>query len=89
MTAGKDYMRASRPGAQPPSAQSRGVPYPPLELPIPEGAKVIPLPKPQDYPLPVIDFKELIEKRRTLRKISACGSMPSNLPCSLDGNSDL
>jgi len=68
MTTGNEYMRASRPGVQPPSAQSLGVPYPPLELPIPEGVRMIALPKPKDFPLHNLDFKELIEKRRTLRK---------------------
>jgi SagB-type dehydrogenase family enzyme len=68
MTAGIEYMRASRPGVQPPSAQSQGVPYPPLELPIPEGVRVTALPEPQDFPTHNLDFKGLIEKRRTLRK---------------------
>ena len=65
---GKDYMFSSRYSTLPPSAQSQGEPQPPLELPIPAGAKVIPLPKPQEVNLPAQDLLVLIEKRRSLRQ---------------------
>lgn len=65
---GKDYMISSRYSTLPPSAQSQGEPQPPLELPIPAGAKIIPLPKPQDMNLPLQDLLALIEKRRTIRQ---------------------
>ncbi len=65
---GKDYMISSRYSTLPASAQSQGEPQPPLELPIPAGAKVIPLPKPQEVKLPAQDLAALIEKRRTLRQ---------------------
>jgi SagB-type dehydrogenase family enzyme len=65
---GKDYMISSRYSTLPPSAQSQGEPQPPLELPIPAGAKIIPLPKPQDMNLPPQDLLALIEKRRTIRQ---------------------
>jgi len=65
---GKDYMISSRYSTLPASAQSLGEPQPPLELPIPAGATVIPLPKPQAVNLPPQDLPALIEKRRTLRQ---------------------
>lgn len=65
---GKDYMISSRYSTLPPSAQSQGEPQPPLELPFPSGAKVIPLAKPQDVNLPSQDLLALIEKRRSLRQ---------------------
>lgn len=65
---GKDYMISSRYSTLPPSAQSQGEPQPSLELPFPSGAKVIPLPKPQDVNLPSQDLLALIDKRRSLRQ---------------------
>ncbi len=65
---GKDYMISSRYSTLPPSAQSQGEQQPPLELPIPAQAKVIPLPKPQEVNLPPQDLLALIEKRRSLRQ---------------------
>jgi len=64
---GKDYMISSRYSTLPPSAQSQGEPQPPLELPVPAGATVVPLPKPQEMKLPPQDLPGLFEKRRTLR----------------------
>ncbi len=67
---GKDYMFSSRYETLPPSAQSQGVPQPPLEIPLPPGAKVISLPSPTECQLPAMDLYQLMEKRRTLRKYS-------------------
>ena len=43
---------------------------PPLELPLPEGAQVLPLPDGKSLKLPALDFAALVENRETLRKYS-------------------
>ena len=65
---GKDFMRNTYYDRMEPSQQSRGIPQPPLELPIPEGAELIPLKQPIDLNMPVIDLRTAIEQRKTWRK---------------------
>jgi SagB-type dehydrogenase family enzyme len=54
-----------------PSPQNSGnVPQPPLELPLPEDAALIPLPRPAEFSVPVMDLRAAIEARRTIRAYS-------------------
>ncbi|NLF51512.1 MAG: SagB/ThcOx family dehydrogenase [Leptolinea sp.] len=50
------------------SAQRKGVPIPPLELPVPENAKTIPLPTPSSLNMPAMDVRTVMEQRSSLRK---------------------
>jgi len=65
---GKEFMRLTRYQFLSPSAQSQGVPIPPLELPLPPDARLVDLPAPGEIDLPVIDLRSVIEGRRSLRK---------------------
>jgi SagB-type dehydrogenase family enzyme len=51
----------------PPSAQSQGLPQPPLELPVPDGLQMIDLPAPQRVIVPPMELRLAVEKRETLR----------------------
>lgn len=52
-----------------PSPQDGGViPQPPLELPMPEGAVLIPLVSHEQIEVPAMDLRAAVEARRTLRK---------------------
>ena len=68
---GKEFMLMTRYDKLEPSAQSQGVPIPPLEIPLPEKAEIIPLPDAHSLDLAPLDLTNLIEKRATLRKYSA------------------
>lgn len=48
--------------------QSGQVPQPPLELPIPQGAALIPLVAHEQITVPSMDVRSAVEDRRTLRK---------------------
>ncbi len=50
------------------SGEKQGRPQPPLELPYPPEAKLIDLPEPADIHAPAADLRQVIERRRTLRK---------------------
>ncbi len=65
---GNEFMIKTRYANVSTSPQNGGViPQPPLELPIPEGVKLIDLPKPEEIHLPGIDLRTAIEARRTIR----------------------
>lgn len=65
---GQEFMIKTRYANISTSPQNSGdVPQPPLELPIPEGAKLIDLPKAAEITLPGIDLRTAIEARRTVR----------------------
>ncbi|WP_322506604.1 SagB/ThcOx family dehydrogenase [Anaerolinea sp.] len=49
------------------SPQEQGIPQPPLELPYPEGATLIPLPAPDTWNIPSADLRKTIEQRRSRR----------------------
>jgi SagB-type dehydrogenase family enzyme len=51
--------------SQPP--QALGQPQPPLELPAPEGAARVDLPNPGELRPPPVDFRSILEGRRSLR----------------------
>ncbi len=50
--------------------QSRGVPAPPVQQPIPEDARIIDLPAPADIKIGAMPFSEAASKRRSLREYS-------------------
>jgi len=50
-----------------PSPQEQGIPQPPVELPYPDGADLIPLPAPETWNIPSADLRQTIEQRRTRR----------------------
>jgi len=65
---GHEFMVKTRYANISPSPQNSGVvPQPPLELPLPEGAVVMPLPRPTDLALAPMDLRTAIEARRTIR----------------------
>jgi len=64
---GRVFMLKTRPQELQPSAQSRGVRQPPLELPYPPEAKLINLPEPQEVHGLAMDVRTAIEKRQSLR----------------------
>ena len=51
-----------------PTPQGQGVPQPPLELEVPEGSTIIPLPAPDGLRIPPADLRAMIEQRRSLRR---------------------
>ncbi|HMN62473.1 MAG TPA: SagB/ThcOx family dehydrogenase [Anaerolinea sp.] len=51
-----------------PTPQGQGVPQPPLELAVPEGSPIIPLPAPDGLRIPPADLRAVIEQRRSLRR---------------------
>lgn len=66
---GKQFMALTRPENNPESPQSRGEIQPPLELPVPEDARLISLPEPEDG-YAATDLLEAINRRRTIRRYS-------------------
>lgn len=60
-------LRTSYPRLSPPP-QSHGVLQPPLELPLPDGSTLIPLPGPEKMDIPGADLRAIIEQRRSLRR---------------------
>lgn len=65
---GKEFMRLTRHEHMPQSAQNLKLPQPPLELPCPEGAQLIPLPDPHHLAITGIDLLTAINQRATIRK---------------------
>jgi SagB-type dehydrogenase family enzyme len=49
------------------SAQQKGIPQPPLELPPDPEAPVIDLPRPDTFSVPSLDLRVAIERRRSIR----------------------
>ena len=51
------------------SPQAQGiVPHPPLELPIPPQAELLPLPAPASLSIPDLPLRQAVERRRTVRR---------------------
>jgi len=67
---GRDFMRKTRPQFLGPSAQSQGVPQPPLEQGYPPETAFIALPDPKTLVVESVDLRALIEKRRSTRRYS-------------------
>jgi len=65
---GHEFMLQTRYENLSPSPQNGGViPQPPLEIPVPSGVVLIPLPKPSELTVPTMDLRTAIEQRRTIR----------------------
>ncbi len=71
MNAGKEFMLRTRYSEiSVPPQQSGESPQPPLELPYPENAEIIPLVKPAEIEVPSMDLRQAVEQRRSLRVYS-------------------
>jgi SagB-type dehydrogenase family enzyme len=69
---GKEFMRLTRYSHLTVSPQTSGEPQPPLQLPFPKDAEIIPLPKGEQMTgIPPADLSQVIEQRVSLRKYSA------------------
>jgi len=66
---GQEFMVHTRYKNISPSPQNEGlIPQPALELPQPEGERLIELPQLTGFSVPMMDLRTAIESRRTLRK---------------------
>lgn len=70
MTIGREFLEKTKPQHVPISAQRQGLPQPPLELPYPPQAELIPLPAPAGLHMPGLDVRAAIERRVTIRQYS-------------------
>ena len=69
---GQEFMLKTQYENLSPTPQEGGlIPQPPLELPLPDGVELIPLPAHESINLPAVDLRTAIEARRTLRKYAA------------------
>jgi SagB-type dehydrogenase family enzyme len=75
----KEFMQATRPQGMSRPPQDLGEPQPPLELPIPEGLSLIPLPTPAEIDYPSLDLRRAIERRRSVRRYSEAPLSPMEL----------
>lgn len=66
-TIGPHFMDLTRYEYLSPSDQSRGLPAPPLEKPVPPDGPFIPLPPPGSIRVPPLDLRRAIEARRSIR----------------------
>lgn len=64
---GRQFMLETQYRYMPPSAQSQGLPQPPLELPYDVTQRPVDLPAPDALALQPLDLRELITRRATLR----------------------
>ena len=67
---GREFLRKTAHPFLSPPGETTGVPHPPLQLPVPEGAKRIPLPEPKLPGTEQYDLPGLLERRRSLREYS-------------------
>jgi len=65
--AGQIYMANSCYNKLSASPQEQGLPQPPLELPIPAGAELIPLKLHEELSVPDMNLRAAVEARRTIR----------------------
>jgi SagB-type dehydrogenase family enzyme len=65
---GREFMDKTRYAHLEPSAQSRGLPQPPLERDLSSGKGLIELPEARSLNLERVDLRELLERRRSLRR---------------------
>lgn len=68
---GRDWLKSLDWDAQIETDQKKGVPAPPVQLPAPEGAKLIELPDPAGLSLGEMPVREAIARRRSRRRFSA------------------
>ncbi len=64
---GRQFMLETQYRYMPPSAQSQGLPQPPLELPYDVTQRPVDLPAPDALALDPLDLRDLITRRATLR----------------------
>jgi len=67
---GKEFMKKTQYKFMGPSAQSKGLPQPPLELDYDSSKQAIDLPKPQELVIKDLSLREAIESRESIRKYS-------------------
>ena len=67
---GLDFMKATYGRHLSESPQDLGQTQPPLEMPLPPGSVLIPLPEARALDLPGLDLREAIERRRSVRRYS-------------------
>jgi SagB-type dehydrogenase family enzyme len=67
---GREFIKKTKYEFLDPSAQSRGLPQPPLELEIYKNRDLIELPEPETISIAHVDLWEAIEKRCSLRRYS-------------------
>jgi SagB-type dehydrogenase family enzyme len=65
---GKQFMAMTRYRNLSPSGQQRGLPQPPLELPVEASCRTVALPGPEQFPSEPIVPRELIARRRSVRE---------------------
>ncbi len=65
---GREFMLKTRYNHLPRSGEATGTPQPPLELPYPADEPLVDLPEPAEIQVPETGLREVIEKRRTLRR---------------------
>lgn len=68
---GRQFMRETQYRYMGQSAQSQGLPQPPLELPYDTTQRPIELPPPASLALEPVDLREVIEQRTTIRNYSS------------------
>jgi len=68
---GREFMERTRYDHLPPADQRKGVPAPPLELPRDPSQPVTELPGPAELAIQPLVLRELIERRRSVRKYAA------------------
>jgi SagB-type dehydrogenase family enzyme len=66
--AGREFLRNTYYEQLPVSAQSQGLPQPPLELPIGKDISRVKLPSPEELDIPGMDLRTTIENRRSQRR---------------------
>ncbi|HNX17852.1 MAG TPA: SagB/ThcOx family dehydrogenase [Methanoregula sp.] len=64
---GREFMERTKYRYLGPSDQERGLPQPPLELPVVPGQKVFDLTKPDEISVPPVDLRTTIERRHSVR----------------------
>ncbi|MGD2200613.1 MAG: SagB/ThcOx family dehydrogenase [Candidatus Bathyarchaeota archaeon] len=67
---GKEFMEKTRYKHLEESDQSRGLPQPPLALPLEGDHKIIPLMEPVEIDLGHVDLRDVLERRRSVRAYS-------------------
>ena len=70
MSIEKEFMRLTTHTHMPVSGQNSGVPQPPLQLPYPPDAQLIPLPPAAECNIPPLELREAILRRRSVRQYS-------------------
>jgi len=67
---GEEFVEKTKYKYLGPSAQARGVPPPPVELPYDPQLPLIKLPKPDDIRVPDLPLRTAVERRRSVREYS-------------------